>query len=229
MVLRCVTFDLDDTLWDCLPALQQAERDFYQHLCQHLPRVVEKHDEATLLADRQAHYQRNSRHTHDVTFMRKHWLAEIAAEFGYGEEVIEPAFRVFWRGRNAVELYEPAEPCLRALKTRYTIGAITNGNADVHYIGIGQYFDFVVTPVEVGVAKPAAEIFQTALDLAGVDAGSALHVGDDPARDVRGAAAIGMRTVWVNPQMRAWPGGAVPDAVVRNVGELGAVLDHWRW
>ena len=227
MGLQCVTFDLDDTLWDCLPALRRAERDFYRHLCEHLPRIIEAHDEAALLAHRQAHYLRHPQRNHDLTYMRKHWLAEIAQDFGYGEEVVEPAFRVFWEGRNAVKLYEHAEPCLRALKQRFTIGAITNGNADVHYIGIGQYFDFVTTPVEAGAAKPAPAIFERALATAGVEAACAAHVGDDPARDVLGAAAVGMRTVWVNPETRPWPGGEVPDAVVRHVGELAELFAAW--
>ena len=123
-----------------------------------------------------------------------------------------------------MDLYEWSEPCLRALSSRFTLGAITNGNADLAAIGIGHYFDFVVTPAEAGAAKPSPEIFQAALAAAGTEAGRAVHVGDDPARDVLGAAAVGMRTVWVNATLAPWPGGRLPDAVVRHVGELEQVF-----
>ena len=102
---------------------------------------------------------------------------------------------------------------LRTLSSRFTLGAITNGNADPDAIGIGHYFDFVVTPAEAGAAKPSPEIFHAALSAAGTEAASAVHVGDDPERDILGAAAVGMQcTVWVNASLAPWPGGRLPDA-----------------
>ena len=222
--IGCVTFDLDDTLWDVRPALERAEGAFLEFIDRHLPRITARHDAQSLASHRQEHYRRHPQHAHDVTFMRKHWLAEIAKSFGYGTELVEPAFRAFLEARNRVELYEWARPCLEALSSRFTLGAITNGNADVHCIGIGHYFDFVVTPAEAGVAKPDPEIFRTALAAAGTEAALSVHVGDDPERDVLGASAVGMRTVWVNATLAPWPGGRLPDAVVRHVGELDEVL-----
>ena len=168
-------------------------------LCEHLPRVTARYGEQGLLEHRHAHYVKHPDKTHDLTYMRKHWLAEIAQQFGYGAELVEPGFQVFWEGRNTVELFEGVEACLHALQGRFKIGAITNGNADVEYIGIGRYFDFVITSADAGASKPAAAIFEAALDAAEVEAASAVHVGDDPQRDVLGAAAVGMRTIWFNP------------------------------
>jgi putative hydrolase of the HAD superfamily len=90
----------------------------------------------------------------------------------------------------------------------------------VHHIGIGQYFDFVVTAASAGHAKPSPEIFTAALDEAAVAAHEALHVGDDPERDVRGAARVGMHTAWVNTHGVKWPGGPRPDLEMPHVGEL---------
>ncbi len=220
----CVTLDLDDTLWDCLPVLERAERAFHAFIDEHLPRVSERHDEASLAAHRQQHYRRHPEHAHDLTASRKHWLASVAAEFGYGAELVEPAFAAFLTARNQVELYESAEPCLRMLSSRFTLGAITNGNADLAAIGIDHYFDFVVTPAEAGAAKPSPRMFLAALTAAGAEPTCAVHVGDDPERDILGAAAVGMRTVWINASLAPWPGGRLPDAVVRHIGELEQVL-----
>ena len=103
--------------------------------------------------------------------------------------------------------FEEVHAALDGMRERYAVGAITNGNADVHHIGIGHYFDFVITAADAGAAKPKAEIFQAALAAAGVEACHAVHVGDDPKRDVHGANAVGMRTVWVNVNATPWPGG----------------------
>ena len=220
----CVTLDLDDTLWDVLPALERAETAFHVFIDEHLPRITARHDAESLVSHRQRHYRRHSEFAHDVTYIRKHWLAQIAAEFGYGTELVEPAFQAFLTARNRVDLYEWTERCLQTLSSRFTLGAITNGNADLDRIGIGHYFDFVVTPADAGVAKPSPEIFLAALSAADTEAALAVHVGDDPERDILGAAAVGMRTVWVNPSLAPWPGGRLPDAVVRHVGELDDVL-----
>ena len=222
--IGCVTFDLDDTLWDVRPALERAEAALLEFIDRHLPRITARHDAHSLASHRQEHYRRHPHYAHDVTFIRKHWLAEIAKSVGYGTELVEPAFRAFLEVRNRVELYEWARPCLETLSARFTLGAITNGNADVDRIGIGHYFAFVVTPAEAGAAKPDPEIFRTALAAAGTEAALAVHVGDDPERDVLGASAVGMRTVWVNATLAPWPGGRLPDAVVRHVGELDSVL-----
>ena len=220
----CVTLDLDDTLWDVLPALERAETEFYAFIDRNLPRVTARHNAESLVSHRQAHYRCHAEHAYDVTYIRKHWLASITTEFGYGTEMVEPAFQAFLTARNRVDLYDCALPCLRMLSSRFTLGAITNGNADLAAIGIGHYFDFVVTPAEAGAAKPSPEIFHAALSAAGTEAACAVHVGDDPKRDILGAAAVGMRTVWVNASLAPWPGGRLPDAVVRHVGELAEVI-----
>jgi FMN phosphatase YigB (HAD superfamily) len=48
---------------------------------------------------------------------------------------------------------------------------------------------------EVGVRKPAPEVFLHACHGLGVEPATVLFVGDDLERDVQGAAAVGMRTM----------------------------------
>jgi putative hydrolase of the HAD superfamily len=50
---------------------------------------------------------------------------------------------------------------------------------------------------EVGVRKPAPEIFGRTLACIGADSGSAVHVGDDPVLDVAGAREAGLRVIQV--------------------------------
>ena len=60
-----------------------------------------------------------------------------------------------------------------------------------------QYLDGVVASAALGVEKPAPDIFEEALRLSGVRRDRALHVGNDPVSDVRGASEAGIDTVLV--------------------------------
>ncbi|MDD3518834.1 MAG: HAD family hydrolase [Chromatiales bacterium] len=226
MPVRAITFDLDDTLWDLGPTIRRAELRFHAWLTEHFPRIAERYAFETLLASRKAWLETHPELHHDMTGMRRRWMAYLAHESGYDPaDLVEPGFDVFWDVRNQVELFDDALETLETLKTHYRVGAVTNGNADVHRIGIGHLFDFVVTARRIGYAKPHPNIFVAALDEAGVGAEDAVHIGDDPHRDVAGAAAVGMRTVWVNLLDANWP-VELPraDVEVRSLSELPKVL-----
>lgn len=63
-------------------------------------------------------------------------------------------------------------------------------------LGLQHFFDHVVTYEDVGEKKPSPKPFQRALDLLGVAPQEALMVGDWAERDVAGAHALGMTTVF---------------------------------
>ena len=63
--------------------------------------------------------------------------------------------------------------------------------------GLRERLDGVATSAEVGTAKPSGELFAAALELAGAQAGEAIHVGDSLEEDVAGAQAAGIDAVWV--------------------------------
>jgi putative hydrolase of the HAD superfamily len=85
-------------------------------------------------------------------------------------------------------------------------------------------FDFAINAVDVGVAKPAPDMFVAACDRLDLEPPEIVHVGDDPEHDVLGAARVGMRTVWVNRAAKPWPGGRRADAEIRSFEELEGVL-----
>ena len=227
MTITCITFDLDGTLWEEGPLISDAEDKFYEWLARACPDVARAHSRDALTAHREAHYASIPAIRHDLTRARKLWLGSLMREWGYGSRFVETGFRVFWEHRNAVTLFGDATDVLGRLGERYAVGAITNGNADVHYIGIGHHFDFVVTPAVAGAAKPAPVIFEYALNAAGASPEALVHVGDDPVRDVAGAAALGIRTVWMNPEGRPRPDEARPDAEIRCLDALVPVIDGW--
>ena len=65
-------------------------------------------------------------------------------------------------------------------------------------LGIGHFFDAVVTSFDVGKEKPAREMFMSALETAGLKPDEALMVGDDLEKDILGAKRIGIDGVLVD-------------------------------
>lgn len=90
-------------------------------------------------------------------------------------------------------------------------------------LGWMHYFDGFVVSAVSGVEKPDRRLFEEALEVSGVKGERAIHVGNDPVADVKGAADAGIDTVLVNR------GGIVevPEAtfVVRDLGELPDLLE----
>ena len=218
--VRAISLDLDDTLWACRPVIERAERTFYDWLRAEYPAVAAAWTPDALLEHRKRFMRARPELHHDLTALRKAWLAELHPG---DTHFVETGFRVYWEARNAVRLYDGVEDTLRALRRRYRLGAMTNGNADVHHIGIGHLFDFVVTAAEVGAAKPAPDMFRAAAARAGVTLPELLHVGDDWERDVLGALRAGARAVWVSTQSE--PDPSDPDVPrIPHVNDLPALL-----
>ena len=104
--------------------------------------------------------------------------------------------------------------------------ALSNGNADVHRVGIGHFFRAAVNPAITGFSKPDARIFAAAAAQAGVSPAHVLHIGDDAQLDGAGAIAAGMQTVWINRGDERWPAElpAAPHAEVASLTALCALL-----
>jgi putative hydrolase of the HAD superfamily len=73
---------------------------------------------------------------------------------------------------------------------------------------------------EVGVRKPAVEIFALTLRALGVPPQAAVHVGDDPVLDVHGGRAAGMRVIQVTSASLRALGSQRPDAVIPRLAAL---------
>ncbi|MFC1573448.1 HAD-IA family hydrolase [Candidatus Eisenbacteria bacterium] len=66
----------------------------------------------------------------------------------------------------------------------------------LHHLALQHTFDHVITFDDTGEHKPSPAPFRKAMELLGMDAGELLMVGDWPERDMRGAGALGIRTVF---------------------------------
>lgn len=229
-MIEVVTFDLDNTLWDVEPALLRAEEAQQDWLLQHRPGAVELLDHDALFEFKKSVWRRHPQLAHNVTQMRIQTLFELQLNAGYSEREAESgareAFAVFLHERHKVELYEEALEILQVLARDYTLGALTNGNADIYKTDAAEYFDFAFLAEEIGASKPHPDMFHAALKRAGVAAASIVHVGDDPEHDIRGAREVGMHTVWINIRRKTWPGGEQADREIANLKELPDAIQY---
>ena len=224
--IRAITLDLDDTLWPINPVIYQAEERLWAWLTEHYPRIAETFSASDMLTLRQEVIEEYWDQSHDFRFLRKKVLTHVALKAGYSDELVEPAFEVFDEARNDVELFPDVMHELEWLFERFTVVAVTNGNANLEVIGIRHLFHEVVTAVSAGAAKPAPQIFEIAVNATGHEPHEILHVGDHPETDIFGAQQAGLRTAWVNRNSNRWPEELdTPDAVVETMTELRELLE----
>jgi FMN hydrolase / 5-amino-6-(5-phospho-D-ribitylamino)uracil phosphatase len=226
--IRAITLDLDNTLWEIDPVIHRAEQSLWAWLEENYPRIPEAFSADDVLTLREVVIEKYWQHKgHDFRFLRKKVLELLANEAGYDKSLVEPAFKVFDDVRNEVELYPDVLPDLELLFERYTVVAVTNGNANLETIGIRHLFHDVVTAVDAGAAKPAQRIFDVAIRRCGVAAREILHVGDHPETDIVGGRQAGMRTAWVNRTDEEWPDHLQEaDIVVTSISELREILER---
>ena len=226
-MIRALTLDLDDTLWPIEPVVLRAEAELDAWLARHCPEVAAAWPIEAMRELRTRVHADNPELAHDFTALRKLSLAHVFEPFGHGEELVERAFEVFYAARNRVELYPDAGPALQRLAGRFPIASLSNGNADLHRIGLGEYFVATVTARTVGVGKPHPRIFERAVACLGLPAAQVAHVGDDPLLDVQGAQRAGLVAVWLNRSDAAWPLQRPPDIEIAELGALEPALERY--
>ena len=113
-----------------------------------------------------------------------------------------------WRFRQAstshLRLYAGAKELLEALgKSGSYVLLLSNAQAlftrpELRLLGIDRAFDRVDISSDRGCRKPDPAFFQTPLNALDLDPARCLMIGNDPDCDIRGAAAVGMDSVYLH-------------------------------
>lgn len=136
---------------------------------------------------------------------------------------------------NALLMLPPAMlagawQALRTLGRRFTLAIISDtgfasGRAQDRLLekdAARSFFAATIYSMDVGHAKPRAEIFQAAVAELGVAPSEILHIGDNERTDVRGALAAGFRAVRLDVLRDGGPSEA--EFVARSFEELTSYL-----
>ncbi len=227
--IRAITIDLDDTLWEIHPVIHRAERRLYEWLGEHYPRITAKFSREAIQKQRLDVAAEFPHQNHDYTFLRRTVLGRLGSAADYGDGLVDEAMAVFDAVRNDVTLFPEVRPALAALREKYVLVAVTNGNADLKRIGIDSLFHHFVSARTAGAAKPAQKIFAAAVHAGGANLQQTVHVGDHPEIDVQGARSAGLHSIWVNRSGQPWPGDLPqPDGIVTHIGQLQGLLEALR-
>lgn len=225
MVPHAILFDLDETLIDRTQSIgcyaERLQHDFADHLASTTAATIA----ATIVAADERGYRPREELFQDlvqylpwqippaVLYLHRHW------------ETWFPASSV------AREGLRETLTTLHAQGIRF--GVITNGvvrrqQPKIEHLGLLPYLSTVMISEAVGVKKPDPYIFVRALAEVGCHASQAWFVGDHPINDVLGAAAVGLRPVWLTG-VHAWPPEhPEPFWHIRALTELVAMVQHER-
>ena len=224
-MIKCITFDLDDTLWAVDPVIVAANKTLYGWLSENAELFVKCYQLRDFEHLKQQALQQFPEISHSVTQIRLKQLELGLIGAGYSEQQAEAlthqAFEVFIEARNQVDLFEHARAMLEQLKQAgYLIGALSNGNADVNRVGLGDIFDFALNADGVGEEKPHPLMFEQMLEQNGLSPEQVIHIGDNPHHDIEGAKNAGLWTIWVNLKGHDWPEGEHADRDVCCLSEI---------
>ena len=223
-MIRLITLDLDNTLWDIEKTMVRAEKELRLHLKSVSVNAFDIYcSEATSeIRDRLLREQPDLRS--NLTEFRKLLLGEVFFRAGNSVQdskmLANSAFNKFFEFRNKVVFFEGAIDVLKALSERYKVYALTNGNADVKMIGIDKFLSGAVSSADVGVSKPNPKIFEATLKKAGEEASSCIHIGDDYEDDIVGASNAGIASIWLNERGQKDPSMNFATKVVTKVKEI---------
>jgi putative hydrolase of the HAD superfamily len=220
-----ITFDLDNTLWPVEPSIIHAENELYNWLEIHYSKLTNEFSKEDIQVFREPILEQYKDMLHDLTFVRTALLIKLAESVGYPESMASEAMIVYRKARNVVSFYPDTMPAIEELEKHFTLAAITNGNAEIEKMDIGQFFKKSFYSADIGVAKPHPAIFKSAIDYLGVESREIIHIGDDPINDVIGAHKAGMDTIWLNRNDEVWPKGlSEPTYTVNNLSEVTDLL-----
>jgi len=168
-------------------------------------------------------------------------LRQSLGERGHSEiskEVVNTAISEFYLVTQAHWLVEEdAMEVLAELQNDgYRLGLISNAadDADVQdqidRANLRKFFDVILTSAGVGIRKPAAKIFHTALGLMDVRPERAVMVGDTLRADILGAKNAGMFSIWItkwadNPTNRADAITISPDALTADLSKMLTLVE----
>jgi putative hydrolase of the HAD superfamily len=109
------------------------------------------------------------------------------------------------------------------------VAVLTNGDPrqqrlKLERTGLLGHFARILTPTEVGAPKPDATAFVNACSMLGRDPPRTAYVGDNLEVDAVGAAAAGLRGIWLDRS----GSDATPPSGVRRIASLGALSSALR-
>ncbi|WP_218746389.1 HAD family hydrolase [Vibrio parahaemolyticus] len=236
-MLKAIFFDMDETLCGTSQADKAAGQKFAAWIQQTYPQVSDP--QAFLQRYLQGVYKKlNAEFPQLVALLpdenafRCGLIQTILAENGIhiDAEQAQQAQHYFDSARiGAFTFFPGVKEMLTDLRKHYKLVVITNGpifsqHPKLKATQMDEWVDHIIVGGEEPEEKPAASIFQKALNLVDIKPEEALHIGDSLAADIAGANNMGILSVWVNATGASNPTEITPNFEIRETVELKEIL-----
>ncbi|HCM0843621.1 TPA: HAD-IA family hydrolase [Vibrio parahaemolyticus] len=236
-MLKAIFFDMDETLCGTSQADKAAGQKFAAWIQQTYPQVSDP--QAFLQRYLQGVYKKlNAEFPQLVALLpdenafRCGLIQTILAENGIhiDAEQAQQAQHYFDSARmGAFTFFPGVKEMLMDLRKHYKLVVITNGpifsqHPKLKATQMDEWVDHIIVGGEEPEEKPAASIFQKALNLVDIKPEEALHIGDSLAADIAGANNMGILSVWVNATSASNPTEITPNFEIRETVELKEIL-----
>jgi FMN hydrolase / 5-amino-6-(5-phospho-D-ribitylamino)uracil phosphatase len=223
--ISVLSFDLDDTLYDNKPVIAAAEQAMLAALARHTAKAA--NTDSTFWWQHRIELARsNPAIRHDIGRWRllgiETGLISLGLPRAEAGEIAERVFAAFLAERTRIILQPEIIQLLMALAQRYTLIAITNGNARVDKMGVGELFAFSLQAGPDGRMKPYPDMFTNAAQQLNLNPEQILHIGDSYRADVLGALAAGYQTAWLDHHQTVVP--VLPHIRLTDVQQLRNIM-----
>jgi putative hydrolase of the HAD superfamily len=210
VINRHLFFDLDRTLWDfdenskqaLIQLFSEAQlqhysldfEDFHSHYVEINAKLWQAYGNKEITKE----HLRNERFRKTLEKWKLH-DDKLVRHFSDGYVEISP---------KQTQLFPNTLETLEELRQNgYIMHIITNGFKEVQYTKLENcklrsYFDIIVCSEEIGINKPAPEIFHFSMNKAQTKPENSTMIGDDYEVDILGAERVGMKTYHFNPQIK---------------------------
>ena len=206
--IKLITFDLDDTFWDIGPVIIKAEKETRAWLHEKVGEI-QWGSMSDFLEYRKELIEKDPSLEWDISLLRREIynkkLKGIVSDENERKNIIDEAYKMFLEKRHAVTFYDGVYDSIKKLSSSYSLGVLTNGNADIFKFEIGQFFNFSINSKDVKDNKPNMPHFTKAIEEHGsISFKEVLHIGDHQINDVYGAQQLGIKPIWFNRKNDEW-------------------------
>lgn len=227
--IKAISFDLDDTLYNNWPIIEKAEQAQLKFLQQNVPQAHNTNS-ADWLRSRHLLLNERPELRHDIGQLRQQGiycqLRELGLNQSDAQNISLQAFTVFHQQRIKVVIDAEVINLLCQLAEHYPLIALTNGNACINAMGLGEVFQFAILAGDDGIQqKPSRQMFDVAAQQLSLQTSGILHIGDSLTSDVQGALNAGAMAVWYNPNnSRLNSNTPLPHLQINHLSQLNQLL-----
>ncbi len=245
--LKAILFDLDDTLLDWSGFDGDYGKLERKHLggvhryltgqghSFNLEHLLDRFQDGAFSGWEEGRKSLNAPHLVRIVMKALHDVGLVNAKLD--EDVIMEHYN--WGAVEGTRIFDEVPATLQMFRDAgLKLGIVTNAfqpmklrDIEITQHGIIEHFpDCRFSAADVGHLKPHPTIFKTALDCIGTEPAETVFVGDNLNADIVGAQRVGMKGIWRDTghhDSRFSLGEIVPDATIKKLDEMPAILDKW--